>query len=409
LGVALLVAVGIVGRSEVAILCGTILFIDFILSPSPIGYTLTVLPAILVSATLSTAATMTIDTRLWDCPSFPELEALLFNIRDGHASEWGVEPWYYYILSIPKLLLNPFTLPLIAATVILTWYTSISTLETIRKLRYILLVPIIYITGFSFLPHKEWRFIIYIIPLLTTASSISAAYLHHHRSKSLLCRLLHIFFLLTIPLTFLASLSMTIISSTNYPGAVALEHCHATSNLTTAKVYLDIPTRMTGATLPLCNHANFTYTKSENQTILNSKDYWKDIDYAIIGSLEDVPCRFGKGMEGHGEWDVVHRQKGYDGIAWRVFQIPDTLPLPQGYRVPSWAEGMIRKVEAKIGGREIKVPWIRLEDKIFVLRHLKREEIAQRSRLWEEEKEREREKLGLGRMGEVEGQWRDFY
>lgn len=409
LGTALLVAVGIIARSEVAILCGAILFIDFILSPLPIRYMLTIIPAILVSGILSTIATITIDTRLWDVPSFPELEALLFNVRDGHASNWGVEPWNYYLLSIPKLLLNPLAIPLTLATIILTRYTSLSTIETLRKLRYILLAPIIYLTGFSFLPHKEWRFIIYIIPLLTTASSISAAYIHHHRTKSFLHRVLHLILIFSVPATFVASFSMTIISSTNYPGALALDHLHATSNLTCAKVHLDVPTRMTGATLPLCTRANWTYVKCENETMLQSKDYWRDIDFAIIGSLEDCPCRFGKGMEGIGEWDVVYKQKGYDGIGWRKVEAPGHMPLPEGWKIPSWTDGILRKVEEKVGGRELKIPWVNLNDKIYVVRHLTKEELLQRSQLWEEQKEREREKLGVGRMGEVQGQWRDFY
>ena len=363
IGTALLVAVGIIARSEVTILCATFLLLDFILSPSPVSYFLIVFPAVLVSAILSTIATMTIDTRLWNTPSFPELEALLFNVRDGHASNWGVEPWNYYLLSIPKLLLNPLSVPLIALTIVLTRYTSLSLIETIRKPRYILIAPIIYIAGFSFLPHKEWRFIMYITPLLTTTSSISAAYLHHHRSKSLLHRLLHLILLISLPITFLASLTMTLISSTNYPGALALEHLHATQNLSSARVYLDIPTRMTGATLPLCTHRNWTYTKSENQTILDSIEYWRDIDFAIIGSLEDVPCRFGKGMEGRGEWDVIHRQKGYDGITWRIIEIPKQFPVPKGVKLPSWTDAAVAKIENAVGGREFKLPWVKLEDR----------------------------------------------
>lgn len=352
---------------------------------------------------------MTVDTHLWSTPSFPELEGILFNVLEGRASEWGIEPWNYYLLSVPKLLLNPLSIPLILATVVLTRNTSLSTVETVRKLRYILIAPILYVGGFSLLSHKEWRFIIYIIPLLTTASSISAAYIHHHRSKSLLHRLTHFLILLSIPLSLLASLTMSVVSATNYPGALALDALHEISNATSAKVYLDIPTRMTGATLPLCSRPGWTYVKCENTTILESPEYWKDIDFALIGSLKDVPCKLGRGIEGMGEWECIYRQKGYAGVQWQS-RLPDSIQQNAFVqKVVDRLRGMVPwetvgKVWEERGGR---IPWIKLEDKIFVLRRLKMKDLEERSMKIEEIKEKER--AGIGKMGEVEGQWRDFY
>ena len=145
LGVALLVSAGIIGRSEIAVLCGTIVFLDLLLSTSPKRYILTILPAVIVSGIVSAAATVAVDTRLWKTPSLPELEGLMFNIVGGHASEWGVQHWSYYFVSLPKLLLNPLSIPLILSTIVITRYTSISLLDTIRKLRYIIVTPIVYI------------------------------------------------------------------------------------------------------------------------------------------------------------------------------------------------------------------------------------------------------------------------
>jgi len=64
----------------------------------------------------------------------------------------------------------------------------------------------------------------------------------------------------------------------------------------------------------------------------------------------------------------------------------------------------VGKVWEERGGR---IPWIKLEDKIFVLRRLKMKDLEERSMKIEEIKEKER--AGIGKMGEVEGQWRDFY
>ena len=473
LGIALLISAGIIARSEIAVLCGLIIVVDLILSPSPTRYLRTILPIATVSGIVSTAVTVAVDTQIWSCPSFPELEALLFNVVGGHASEWGVEPWHYYLGSLLKLLLNPLAPILIASTVVITWYTSFSFMDTIRQLRYIIIIPILYVLGFSYLSHKEWRFIIYVIPLLTTAASISAAYIHHQRAKSRYYRLIHVLLVLSALSSLVLSFTMGIVSSTNYPGAMALDSLHTICNSSNAKVYLDIPTRMTGATLPLCNRQGWIYMKTENTTLLNSTEYWRDVDYAIVGSLADVPCKRGKGVEGKGEWEVIYRQKGYAGIAWRPFEFPEFIwnnthveklrsnePLQKfvemaknvkarlmdvscttvdkitsnGYikgltgRIGKVRAEVLKlvtpyvdkvtsndhirrtrdKVEAtvgRIGG--VKVPWVRLEDQIFVLKHMRKEDLLERNRILEEKMEKERQ--GLGKQGEVEGQWRDFY
>lgn len=490
IGIGLLLAAGIIARSEIVLLIGVICFVDLVLALSPKQYFLTVLPAILLSGVLSTAATVAVDTHLWSVPSFPELEGLLFNVIGGHSSEWGIEPWYYYLLSLPKLLLNPFAPALIAGSILITWKSSFTTLDTLRKLRYIILVPLLYVSGFSLLAHKEWRFVIYILPLLTVSTSLSAAYIHQTHPSTRLTRLLHSLLLLSLPTTLLASLAMGAISSTNYPGAHALDRLHQMSNATNATVHLDVPSRMKGATLPLCTREGWTYVRSENETVLDSVEYWRDVDYAIVGSLACAPCKRGKGVEGRGEWEVMHRQKGYAGVMWRSMHMSDIsqvvwnssivermaldervgkirrwvkgvrwprLEVPEGWRNSpivekvtsnSWVQKvalrvkelgwprleitksirnrpMVEKVmsnkhmvrislkvdeiveRTKTAMKDPKVPWIKQEDKAFVLKHLRPQDFQQKSILLEEKKEKERQ--GLGKQGEVEGQWRDFY
>jgi hypothetical protein len=57
--------------------------------------------------------------------------------------------------------------------------------------------------------------------------------------------------------------------------------------------------------------------------------------------------------------------------------------------------------------QQMKLPWINLDHKIFVLKHMRKEDLDERQRVLEEKREKERE--GLGKAGEIEGQWRDFY
>ena len=501
LGIGLLIAAGIIARSEIGVLSAIILVVDILFSPSPKEYFLTVLPAGVVSAVVAAAATIAVDTQLWSCPSFPELEALLFNIVEGHASDWGVQPWYYYLLSLPKLLLNPLAPMLLASSVLITYYTSMSLLETLRQLRYILVVPVLFVSALSLLDHKEWRFIIYVVPLLTIATSISAAYIFNHRKDSRIYRLVNFLLILSIPVTLASSLAMGFISSTNYPGAEAVNALHDLCNSSRAIVFLDIPTRMTGATLPLCTRDNWTYVKTENATLLESPGFWQDIDYAIVGSLAGNPCKRGKGVEGKGEWEILHCQKAYAGMTWRpvgevremlwnstyvrrvmedervrnvVGKAEEVREIGHGYirtildnahvrRVGEnlaavlskvWAfskdmsqkflshpvvkdvitrietiendiisrienNGLVQKIisderylKAKTRLVEImqtgfNVPWIKLEHKVFVLKHMRKEDLDERKQLLEEKREKERE--GLGKAGEVEGQWREFY
>jgi len=232
--------------------------------------------------------------------------------------------------------------------------------------------------------------------------------------------------------------------------------------------------------------------KSENETVLESAEYWRDVDYAIVGSLACAPCKRGKGVEGRGEWEVVHRQKGFAGVKWmpvrglevrvpegvwnnlvvekvvlnewvkhivgRVkevrwpkLEVPEMvrkspivekvashpyvqkvvlkakeiewprLEIPKSIRNSPVVEKVmsnehvvriLQKVDeiverTKTATNDPKIPWLKQEDKVFVLKHLRPQDFQQKSLLLEEKKEKERQ--GLGKQGEVEGQWRDFY
>lgn len=221
--------------------------------------------------------------------------------------------------------------------------------------------------------------------------------------------------------------------------------------------------------------------------VLESVEYWREVDYAIVGSLACAPCKRGKGVEGRGEWEVIHRQKGYAGVMWRSMHMSDVSQviwnssvverMALDDRVGRWVKGVrwpklevperlrnspivdkvtsnpyVQKVGLKVkelewprleipkslrsspmvqkgisnehvvrilnrvdeivertkaAMKDPKVPWIKQEDKVFVLKHLRPQDFQQKSILLEEKKEKERQ--GLGKQGEVEGQWRDFY
>ena len=130
----------------------------------------------IAGAVVGMAATLTVDSYFWlsftPKPIFetwgltehtgliwPEFSTFLFNFVSDGAKEWGVSPWHtYFTTSIPKLLLNPvslLTLPLGA-----------------RQHIYLLLPALGFVSVYSALGHKEWRFIIYILPSLTLVSDV---------------------------------------------------------------------------------------------------------------------------------------------------------------------------------------------------------------------------------------------
>ena len=132
---------------------------------------------------LSIALTVTIDSYLWNkYPIWPELFGIYFNVVQGKSSEWGVslfyEPFLFerrklksstqtsppftYITSyLPKLILG--SLPL-----------SFIGLLTNSRIRSLLLAPLIFIGLISCLGHKEWRFIVYVVPIFNIAAARGA-------------------------------------------------------------------------------------------------------------------------------------------------------------------------------------------------------------------------------------------
>lgn len=111
------------------------------------------------------------DSYFWNqFPLWPELSGIYFNIIQGKSSDWGVcsfpsdilrlililgqtSPAHTYITTLlPKLLLTSFPL-------------SIFSLLMSSRIRTLLLPVGVFVGLISCLAHKEWRFVVYVIPL----------------------------------------------------------------------------------------------------------------------------------------------------------------------------------------------------------------------------------------------------
>ncbi|MCJ1437540.1 dolichyl-P-Man:Man(7)GlcNAc(2)-PP-dolichol alpha-1,6-mannosyltransferase [Xylographa pallens] len=308
-GLVMLTVIGVTFRSEIAILLGchtAWLLFNKRLSPTDI----VTLGSLGLAIGLS--LTVPVDSFFWQkIPLWPELSGFIFNILKGRSAEWGTSPVHYYFTSaIPRLLLNP-----------LTWLVCIPialTTPALRNRGFDMLVPnIAFVAMYSLQPHKEWRFIIYVLPSLTAVAAMGASWIWSRRTKSFLYRVSAMGLVASTLGTFAVSLGMLAVSSSNYPGAEALNylHAHADGSQNVINVHMDTLSCMTGVTrflqiTPPQNssasnrHTLWLYDKAENETQLLHPGFWDKFDYLLAERPEKAI----------GGWEILHTIDGFTGV-----------------------------------------------------------------------------------------------
>lgn len=308
-GLALLTVVGIVFRSEIAILlgCHTVWLL--------LNQRLSVLDVVIsgsVGLFVGLGLTIPVDSFFWQrLPLWPELTGFIFNIMQGRSTDWGTSPFHYYFSSaLPRLLLNPLTylvcIPL-----------SLSA-PALRRQALDMLVPnVLFITIYSFQPHKEWRFIVYAIPPLTAAAAMGASWIWTRRTKLLVYRVLTLGLVGFTVASFGTSLGMLVVSSLNYPGADALNflHAYADGSKDVVRVHMDTLSCTTGVTrflqlpstednFPSVRRTAWLYDKTENATQLFHPAFWDKFDYALAEKPERAI----------GSWEIIHTVNVLSGV-----------------------------------------------------------------------------------------------
>ncbi len=178
----LLAVTGVIFRSEIAILlaCHTLyLFLQpFIRLPLR-----TIIPAGLVGTLLGLTLTVPIDSFFWQkWPLWPELTGFIYNIVNKQSSNWGTQPWHFYFSSaLPRLLFNPFIYQICLPLSLVIPMLRRSAID-------ILLPNLLFLAIYSFQPHKEWRFIIYVVPSFLAVASAGASWIWTRRTKSFVYR-----------------------------------------------------------------------------------------------------------------------------------------------------------------------------------------------------------------------------
>ena len=100
-----------------------------------------------------------IDSIFWEQGMWAEGVVFYYNAVLGKSVNWGTSPYYWYFTTaIPKgMMFTLFFLPF-----------SLTDAKVGRILRPIVLFVLLY----SFLPHKELRFIFYVFPILNVAAAV---------------------------------------------------------------------------------------------------------------------------------------------------------------------------------------------------------------------------------------------
>ncbi|KAF2118355.1 Alg9-like mannosyltransferase family-domain-containing protein [Lophiotrema nucula] len=314
----LLTISGVIFRSELAILVATITIYLFV--TRGISIPKIIIPAGLSGAVIGLLTTIPIDSFFWQSfPLWPEWTGFYYNTIQGHSAEWGVSPWHFYFANaLPRLMLNPLTYLLCIPVALLNASTRRRSLD--------LLIPLLSFVGvYSVLPHKEWRFIIYIIPGLTAVAAAGASWIWTRRAKSLIYGTLSLAVLGSVVLSFAASTAVLAISSLNYPGGAALDYLHNNIDHLSERhfqVFFDNLACQTGVTRFLESHdgpqtildvleaqdlqdkRTWTYDKTEDPELLLDPMFWSRFDYVLAERPEKVI----------GSWEVVHTEYGFGGI-----------------------------------------------------------------------------------------------
>jgi alpha-1,6-mannosyltransferase len=229
---------------------------------------------------MSLVMTVPMDSLLWQRLLWPEGEVLYFNTILGKSSDWGTSPWHWYLTSaLPKsmlftILLVPLAfLRIVEILVALEqkWrrkasdlpppLSTMSLLFDKQWLQYI--VPVIgFIILYSFLGHKEMRFIFPAVPILNMAAAVGMARITQlafppkEKVASWMAWVAFLCGLLCIVMTFGGNLVFVAVSRWNYPGGDALlqlsESIRVISlnqKVSSLHVHVDVASAMSGVSL----------------------------------------------------------------------------------------------------------------------------------------------------------------
>lgn len=205
----------------------------------------------------------------------------------------------------------------------------------------------------SLLKHKEWRFIVYILPSCNVLALAGLTVVRRYNR-----RLSRFVFLCICSFSLGFTLLSTFISTQNYPGGygLLLLNRHLQEDLSQERqpiAHLDVYGRMTGAS-NLLHLTGLTYNRNES---LTEASQYTDFDYVLTHEPRQL-----SGLE----FEAVDTVKGWAGLQLQISQ---------------WKEVVRRRNLQNVSktGEESLVEWIariapvrlRIEDQVWVLKNRK--------------------------------------
>jgi alpha-1,6-mannosyltransferase len=263
-----------------------------------------------LSSIVSITLTLCIDSIFWQKWIWPELQVFSFNVlqNGGRNSEaYGVSPFHWYFYSaLPRAmlggwLLGPFALvktPTFKYSALRKmWKFPIQEVDIDWHYLQPVLPTGLFIILYSFLPHKELRFVYPAIPMLNAvaARGLVKLYRSRHRVRMLwngtVCLLL---------ISTVMACGFGIISSYNYPGGSAMTALHSqshhspsqpfepTTTLSTMAqqhkrpiVHIDNLACISGVTRFLERNDEWIYSKREGIDVEKDLDVLQEFDFLI--------------------------------------------------------------------------------------------------------------------------------
>ncbi|KAJ7125333.1 alpha-1,6-mannosyltransferase subunit [Mycena epipterygia] len=166
-----------------------------------------------VSTLVSIALTVSVDSYFWGQPYlWPEWHSIYFNVVEGKSADWGTSPAHAYVTShLPKLLLSALPVSVFAA------FSSAP-----KRLLPLIFPGLVLVGAMSAIGHKEWRFVVYVVPMWNVVASRGLSAMVSQRKSSLLGRVLFLGACGALLTNLGATVLLTCAGIRNYPGGAAM-------------------------------------------------------------------------------------------------------------------------------------------------------------------------------------------
>ncbi|XP_066150076.1 dol-P-Man:Man(7)GlcNAc(2)-PP-Dol alpha-1,6-mannosyltransferase-like [Euwallacea fornicatus] len=293
----------IIFRAELALFLGILLLYDLYYQRISIKRLLQIAAP---GGTAFLLLSVVIDSIFWRRPLWPEGEVLWYNTILNKSSDWGTSPflWYFYS-ALPRGL---------AASIFLVPVGCVMD----QRVRKLVALSVTFIFFYSFLPHKELRFIIYVFPFMNVAAAAACHRIWENRNKSPLYHFLSMGIAGHLAVNTIFTLFLLSISGTNYPGGTAISHLHRLArNEQFVHVHISNLAAQTGVSRFTQLNSSWTYDKTEHLKTTDMEIY--KFTHLVEEGKSKYASNFKILAATH---DIIDTIEAFHQISFNYFTIP---------------------------------------------------------------------------------------